>query len=327
MQEGIWFNHYRYTKPFINNHVLWEIFGYDNEEVKNTYLNYDGFDQYTLKNEFATQRAVEKYLAALEDNEHHQKIKQGLFDLISNVILFEEDGNPQQFHFRFGMENTSSFKNLDGGTQNQLKELYINYFFRRQDHFWMKEAMNKLPALKRVTNMMVCGEDLGLVPACVPDVMKQLGLLSLEIQRMPKDPKKEFFHPNDAPYLSVVTPSTHDMSTIRGWWEEDKNRIQKFYNNELGQWGDAPFYCEAWINKTIVWQHLYSPAMWSIFQLQDLFGINEKIRRIHPDEERINVPSNPKHYWRYRIHLTLEELLNEDEFNTELKSSVQQSGR
>ena len=117
------------------------------------------------------------------------------------------------------------------------------------------------------------------------------------------------------------------MSTIRGWWEEDKTRIQKFYNNELGQWGDAPFYCEAWINKTIVWQHLYSPAMWSIFQLQDLFGINEKIRRVHPDEERINVPSNPKHYWRYRMHLTLEELLNEDDFNNELQSAVQQSGR
>ena len=327
MQQGIWFDHYRYTKPFINNTVLWEIFGYDSEEIKNDYLNYDGFDNYTLKNEFASQRAVEKYFASLEDNEHHQKIKQGLFDLISNVILFEEEDNPQQFHFRFGMEGTSSFKDLSFDTQNQLRELYIDYFFRRQDNFWMKEAMNKLPALKRVTNMLVCGEDLGLVPACVPDVMKHLGLLSLEIQRMPKDPKKEFFHPNDAPYLSVVTPSTHDMSTIRGWWEEDKTRIQKFYNNELGQWGDAPYYCEAWINKSIVWQHLYSPAMWSIFQLQDLFGIDEKIRRVHPDEERINVPSNPKHYWRYRMHLTLEELLHKDEFNAELQQAVKQSGR
>ena len=327
MQQGIWFDHYRYTKPFINNNVLWEIFGYDSEEIKNDYLNYDGFDNYTLKNEFASQRAVEKYFASLEDNEHHQKIKQGLFDLISNVILFEEEDNPQQFHFRFGMEGTSSFKDLSFDTQNQLRELYIDYFFRRQDNFWMKEAMNKLPALKRVTNMLVCGEDLGLVPACVPDVMKHLGLLSLEIQRMPKDPKKEFFHPNDAPYLSVVTPSTHDMSTIRGWWEEDKTRIQKFYNNELGQWGDAPYYCEAWINKSIVWQHLYSPAMWSIFQLQDLFGIDEKIRRVHPDEERINVPSNPKHYWRYRMHLTLEELLHKDEFNAELQQAVKQSGR
>ena len=182
------------------------------------------------------------------------------------------------------MNSTSSFRYLDGNVQKQLNELYVNYFFRRQDDFWMKEALQKLPALKRVTNMLICGEDLGLVPACVPDVMKQLGLLSLEIQRMPKDPKKKFFHPNDAPYLSVITPSTHDMSTIRGWWEEDKQAIQQFYNHELGQTGNAPFYCEAWINKSIVVQHLYSPAMWSIFQLHDILGIDAQLRRINPED-------------------------------------------
>jgi 4-alpha-glucanotransferase len=175
------------------------------------------------------------HFSKVEINELNEQLKQGLFNLISNVILFEVEGtNAQEFHFRFGIEATSSFKALDGNTQNQLKELYVNYFFRRQDDFWMKEALQKLPALKRTTNMLICGEDLGMVPACVPDVMKQLGLLSLEIQRMPKDPKKAFFHPNDAPYLSVVTPSTHDMSTIRGWWEEDANKTQQFYNHELG---------------------------------------------------------------------------------------------
>ena len=144
---------------------------------------------------------------------------------------------------------------------------------------------------------------------------------------MPKDQHKEFFHPNDAPYLSVVTPSTHDMSTIRGWWEEDKERIQHFYNNDLGQWGNAPQYCEAWINKAIVIQHLYSPAMWSIFQLQDLLGMDELLRRKDPNEERINIPANPKHYWQYRMHLTLEELAAANEFNAELKGYLQASGR
>ena len=142
--------------------------------------------------------------------------------------------------------------------------------------------------------MLVCGEDLGMVPACVPDVMKQIGILSLEIQRMPKDGTKEFFNPANAPYLSVVTPSTHDMSTIRGWWEEDRAKTQRFFNQELGQWGDAPFFCEAWINKAIVQQHLHSPAMWSIFQLQDLLGMDEKIRRENPHDERINVPAIQK---------------------------------
>ena len=211
--------------------------------------------------------------------------------------------------------------------QYQLRELYVDYFFKRQDNFWLYGAMQKLPALKRATNMLVCGEDLGMVPSCVPDVMRQLGLLSLEIQRMPKDGTKKFFHPNDAPYLSVVTPSTHDMSTIRGWWEEDRNKTQHFYNYMLGHYGEAPFFCEPWINKEILLQHLYSPAMWSIFLMQDILGINGKLRREEPQEERINVPAQSNHYWRYRMHVNLEDLIKEKEFNEEFKKYVAESGR
>jgi 4-alpha-glucanotransferase len=175
--------------------------------------------------------------------------------------------------------------------------------------------------------MLICGEDLGMVPECVPDVMKQMGMLSLEIQRMPKDPKKAFFHPSDAPYLSVVTPSTHDMSTIRGWWEEDRGVTQRFFNNELGQYGGAPYFCEPSIVKAIIWQHLYSPAMWSIFQIQELLGMSQTLRRENPQDERINVPANPKHYWRYRMHFSLEQLMKEDEFNEALKDMIAVAGR
>ncbi|MES1226151.1 MAG: 4-alpha-glucanotransferase, partial [Bacteroidota bacterium] len=283
---------------------------------------------YDLEMAFETQRQVEDYFATLEQNDENSKIKQGLFDLISNVILLtKEDSAEDEFHFRIAMEQTSSFRRLDEDTKYKLRDLYLNYFFRRQDDHWQKEAMHKLPALKASTNMLICGEDLGMVPHCVPDVMKQLGILSLEIQRMPKDINAEFFHPNNAPYLSVVTPSTHDMSTIRGWWQEDRTKTQRFYNYMLGQWGDAPFYCEAWINRAIILQHLYSPAMWSIFQLQDILGINEKIRRPVPEEERINIPAIPKYYWRYRMHLSLEELIKHKEFNEELHDYVVQSGR
>lgn len=326
--QGIWFDYKRYVRPYITENVLWKLFGYDNELVKSLFLHKSVNGQYELKPAYATQRLVEAHFETLEKDTHHDKIRQGLYDLISNVILFEEAGSQgQEFHFRFGMEATTSFQELGEDTRQQLKQLYVNYYFRRQDDFWKKEALQKLPALKRVTNMLVCGEDLGLVPECVPDVMRQLGLLSLEIQRMPKDPNLQFFHPNDAPYLSVVTPSTHDMSTIRGWWEEDREKIQQFYNHVLGQWGDAPYYCEAWINKAIVVQHLYSSAMWSVFQLQDLLGMNELLRRDDPSEERINIPANPKHYWQYRMHLRLEELLAATDFTEELKGYIIASGR
>lgn len=327
-QQGIHFDYLRYTRPFITDAVLYDQFGNDDTYIKNNFLNNAGYGNYTLREEFDSQVKVEAYFATKEGNDFNDKIKIGLYDLISNVIFFEEEGsNATAFHFRFNMESTLSFKYLDHSVKEKLKALYVNYFFRRQDDFWMKEAMNKLPALRRVTNMLICGEDLGLVPACVPDLMKQLGLLSLEIQRMPKDNTKEFFHPNDAPYLSVVTPSTHDMSTIRGWWEEDKAKMQHFYNHDLGKEGGAPYFCEAWINRLIVVQHLYSPAMWSIFQLQDLMGIDDQIRIENPNDERINVPANPKHYWRYRMHLSLEQLMHETNFNEDLKGLIQRSGR
>ena len=326
-QKGISFDHYRLCSPFINNAVLWELFGPNNDKFKE-FLSDIGNGHYELKPEFSTQRQIEDHFSALESTDELAKLKQGLMDLVSNVILFEEaNSNAQQFHFRFNIEGTSSFRYLDGNTQARLKELYIDYFFRRQDDFWMKEAMKKLPALKRSTNMLICGEDLGMVPSCVPSVMEQLGILSLEIQRMPKATETEFFNPAYAPYLSVVTPSTHDMSTIRGWWEEDRIKTQRFYNRELGQWGEAPAFCEPWINKSILLQHLYSPAMWSIFQLQDLLGMSETIRRENPHDERINIPANPKHYWRYRMHLTLEDLLKEKSFNTELEEYIAASGR
>lgn len=327
-ERGIWFDHIRYSRPYITENEVDLRFGELSGFVKESFLEPTGYGQYFFKPEFDTQRKIENWFVEAEVRDSNNWLRQGLYDLHSNVILFEEEGsNGNYYHFRFGMEQTSSFQSLEWDTQQKLKDLYINYYFRRQDAFWKEEALHKLPALKASTNMLICGEDLGMVPDCVPDVMNQLGILSLEIQRMPKDPTKEFFHPNDAPYLSVVTPSTHDMSTIRGWWEEDRAKTQRFFNNELGQWGEAPVFCEAWINKQIIIQHLHSPAMWSIFQLQDLLGGDEQLRRADPADERINVPANPKHYWRYRMHLTLEQLQKEKNFNQDLKDYIKASGR
>jgi 4-alpha-glucanotransferase len=321
-ERGIWFDRDRYTKPFITAEVLSQIFGERADEVRIQYFS-ENEGAITLKPEFDTQQKVAAHLGDTDD-----AVKIGLYDVISNVILFEvPESDGTAFHFRITMEKTSSFQSLEWNTQQQLKALYVDYFYRRQEYNWRKEALNKLPALKAATNMLICGEDLGMVPHCVPEVMKNLGILSLEIQRMPKDINRKFFHPNDAPFLSVVTPSTHDMSTIRGWWEEDRQATQQFFNLELGQWGEAPETCEDWINKAIVLQHLYSPAMWSIFQLQDLFGMDAKIRRANPEDERINVPAIAKHYWRYRMHIPLEQLMKEKAFNSALKNYVQTSQR
>ncbi len=322
--RGIHFDRDRFTKPFITGAVLREIFGGEADFVRRGFLVEGGAGGFSLKPEFATQRQVENHFAKLKPAARNVKLKTGLFDLVSNVVLLEAGGG---FHFRFAMEQTASFKNLAPDTQAKLRDLYVDYFFRRQDGFWMREAMQKLPALKRVTDMLVCGEDLGLVPACVPEVMRDLGLLGLEIQRMPKAPGAEFSRPADAPYLSVVTPSTHDMSTIRGWWEEDRALTQKFFNRELGLAGEAPPTASPEIVEAVVRQHLASPAMWCIFQLQDLLGMDAHLRRADVEAERINVPADPDFYWRYRLHLGLEKLQRARDFNLRLAQMIRENGR
>lgn len=223
--------------------------------------------------------------------------------------------------------NDDVLSQLPTEVKDKLFASYHDYFYRRQDHFGYPEAVQKLPFLKEATNRLICGEDLGMVPYCVPDVMNQTGILCLEIRRMPKDPSQSYFNLVQAPYLSVVTPSIHDMSTIRGWWEEDRTRTQQFYNQVMEQWGEAPQYCEAWINRAIVVQHLKSPAMWSIFQLQDLLGMSEAVRSKDPQEERINDPANPKHYWQYRLHMNLEDLIKDDVFTSLVRQTIANAGR
>ncbi|MEO6037609.1 MAG: 4-alpha-glucanotransferase [Saprospiraceae bacterium] len=329
---GVAFDHDRLCRPYITDRLLWETFG-DTVVSIIPFLQKRPDGRYDLLPAFASQRQIEAHFASQEPTEQNARLRDGLYGLLSNVILLDRTGAAATSDtawagaFRITMEKTRSFQDLDGRTQEQLRRLYLDYFYKRQDDFWQKEALEKLPALKRATKMLICGEDLGMVPHCVPDVMAELGILSLEIQRMPKQADATFFHPKDAPYLSVVTPSTHDMSTLRGWWEEDRALTQRFFNEILQQAGGAPYFCEPWVNKMLLEQHFHSPAMWSIFQLQDLLGMDAALRRENPNDERINVPANPKHYWRYRMHLSLEELQRAEGFNGKLRRMVGESGR
>lgn len=324
-QRGIPFQAERYTQPYITDTYLSQLFAADAESVRDFFLEPAEMGTYSLRPAFATQRQIERFFQ--QPNQWPVGTREKLYALVANVILFVEEGTEPGYHFRISMEKTYSFSCLPAEIQHALRELYIDYFYKRQDDFWFREAMQKLPSLKSATNMLVCGEDLGMVPHCVPDVMQQLGILSLEIQRMPKDPHRRFFHPKDAPYLSVVTPSTHDMNTLRAWWEEDAERTRVFYQQELNQWGDPPQFCESWVNRAILEQHLQCPALWSIFQVQDLLGCSDRLRRQMPQEERINDPANPNQYWRYRMHLSLEKLLQEAPFNQEFSQTVQAAGR
>jgi 4-alpha-glucanotransferase len=324
-ERGIQFDISRFCDPYITDTVLWEMFGQD-VTLFSPFLKELGEGRYRLLEEVATQRKVQGVIKG--DDIQSIRIRQGLFDLISNVLMFEEPASQgNAFHFRFNIHQTLSFKHLEESEKDAVRALYVDYFFHRQDLAWKRAAFRKLPALKKCTDMLICGEDLGLVPGCVPEVMTELGILSMEVQRMPKKTGQEFFNPSHAPYLSVVTPSSHDMSTIRGWWNEDQERNQRFFLHELGQYAHPPADCEPWIVRNIIRQHLSAPAMWAVFQIQDLLAMSVDLRQADAASERINEPSNPTHYWRYRMPLSLEELMTSYAFNEMLSDMLLDSAR
>jgi 4-alpha-glucanotransferase len=326
---GIYFNYERFAKPYIRYHILKPLFGKDTETVINDFLDDLGHNHFRLKEEFNTQQKINQhFLKGIEEedlDEDNRKIRDGLFDLAANV-LFVCTGD-DQWHPRISMQKTSSFAELDDWTKEQLNGLYNDYFYKRHNEFWYQKGMEKLPIIVSVGNMLVCGEDLGMIPDCVPKAMKELGILSLEIQRMPKNPKIQFAHPANAPYLSVCTTSTHDMSTIRGWWEEDRAKIQLFHNQELGNFGQAPYFAEPWICQQVITQHLYSPAMWVTIPIQDLIAIDRDFRWEKTHAEQINYPANVRHKWRFRMKQSIEELKKAKKFNELLKGLIQASGR
>ena len=232
-----------------------------------------------------------------------------------------------RWHPRIAVQYQEAYTQLSEDQKTNFNNLYNDYFYRRNNQFWYTEAMKKLPRLTQATRMLVCAEDLGMVPDCVPWVMNELRILSLEIQAMPKDPTTRFGKLSHNPYRSVDTISTHDMATLRQWWDEDEERSQSYYNTTLRRGGPAPRPLPGWLAKDIVSRHLTCPSMLCLLSFQDWMSIDEKLRLPDENAERINIPANPRHYWRYRMHLSIEQLLAADDLNNEISTLIIQSGR
>ena len=316
-----------YLIPYIHESFLGQVFGPHTDYVKQTFLlPAETPGVYHMKPEFTTQREVESFFAGKND-ENSLWIRDGLYTLISDVLFVPDTKEKDKYHPRIGIQRDFIFRSLNEQEQNAFNRLYDQYYYHRHNEFWRQQAMKKLPQLTQSTRMLVCGEDLGMIPDCVSSVMNDLRILSLEIQRMPKNPMHEFGYLNEYPYRSVCTISTHDMSTLRGWWEEDYQQTQRYYNTILGHYGIAPTVATPELCEEVVRNHLNSNSILCILSLQDWLSIDGKWRNPNVQEERINVPSNPRNYWRYRMHLTLEQLMKAKELNKKIGELIKYTGR
>lgn len=323
---GLHFQEDRFTRPFITDWVLDRVFHERAGEVKEKYLDRLDDERYQMKPEVDTQRKVEALFADATD-EKELWLRDGLYALISDVLFVRDHTNPGVFHPRISAQLDFIYESLYDNDKAAFNRLYNDYFYRRNNQFWYQEAMKKLPKLVQATRMLVCAEDLGMVPDCVPWVMDELKILSLELQSMPKDPSVKFGHLSRNPYRSVCTISSHDMPTLRMWWDENIQRTQEYYNTMLYRQGSAPHPLPGWLASDIISRHLTSPSMLCILSIQDWLATDEALRLPDADAERINIPANPKHYWRYRMHLNIEDLAADKRFVQNITEMISQSGR
>lgn len=323
---GLHFQEDRFIRPFITDWVLDRVFHERAGEVKEKYLDRLDDERYQMKPEVNTQRKVEALFADATD-EKELWLRDGLYALISDVLFVRDHTNPGVFHPRISAQLDFIYESLYDNDKAAFNRLYNDYFYRRNNQFWYQEAMKKLPKLVQATRMLVCAEDLGMVPDCVPWVMDELKILSLELQSMPKDPSVKFGHLSRNPYRSVCTISSHDMPTLRMWWDENIQRTQEYYNTMLYRQGPAPHPLPGWLASDIISRHLTSPSMLCILSIQDWLATDESLRLPDADAERINIPANPKHYWRYRMHLNIEDLAADKRFVQNITEMISQSGR
>lgn len=323
---GLHFQEDRFTRPFITDWVLDRVFHDRAGEVKEKYLDRLDDERYQMKPEVDTQRKVEALFADVT-NEKELWLRDGLYALISDVLFVRDHTNPGVFHPRISAQLDFIYESLYDNDKAAFNRLYNDYFYRRNNQFWYQEAMKKLPKLVQATRMLVCAEDLGMVPDCVPWVMDELKILSLELQSMPKDPSVKFGHLSRNPYRSVCTISSHDMPTLRMWWDENIQRTQEYYNTMLYRQGSAPHPLPGWLASDIISRHLTSPSMLCILSIQDWLATDEALRLPDADAERINIPANPKHYWCYRMHLNIEDLAADKRFVQNITEMISQSGR
>ena len=310
----------RYSQPYIDDFLIDGVFGEYAAEVKKKCVKVG-----RLRSMYASQKKVAEAFPGRDGKS--VALRSGLMHIIDNVLFVEDPVKKGFWHPRIAAQYTYSYSLLDEYRRRAFNRLYDDFFYRRHNAFWKDSAMRKLPSLLTATGMLACGEDLGMIPDCVPEVMREYSILSLEIQRMSKQPYENFADTSRYPYYSVCSTSTHDMNPIRAWWEEDRDMTDKFWHEVLGEQGNAPAVCEPQICRRIVKMHLDSPSMLAILPLQDWLSMDGDLRLEDPSAERINVPAVARYYWRYRMHLTLEDLLSQSGFNAMVKEMVTSSGR
>ncbi len=323
---GLTFHKELFTKPFITDKILARLFGIHADYVRSNFLESKGYNLYDLREEYGTQRKIEAALGGKTD-ENSIWIREGLYRLLDDVLFIEDTKHPGMYHPRINAYREPIFTTLGSEEKDAFMRIYNHYYYQRHNMFWGTQAMKRLQNVLKGTRMLVCGEDLGMLPDCVEPVLDTLRILSTELQTLPKQPGFEFAHLGAYPYRSMATTSTHDMSPLRLWWEENREAAMRFYVTMLQKEGRAPEHLPTQTAEEIIARHLYCPSMLCVLPVQDWLAMSAELRSANVRQERVNTPSDHYNRWEYRMTQTIEELMEADQFNRKIKTMITRSKR
>lgn len=315
-----------FTNPVVSNSFIADQLGEYADMMKGQMFDPCG-DMWMLKKEYADPAVIDEWMESnIVKTMSRERIRQGMANIMHEVLFVSVKNG--EYHPRIMLTETARFNMLGDDDKNALRAIHDDFFYNRHNEFWKDCATRNLNGMLRKCKMLVCGEDLGMIPATVPMVMKRMQILALELQRMPKLNWERYGNCAKYDYLSVCATSSHDISSIRGWWEENKDETQWYYNNVLRHNGTAPVAATEDIVKEVIEMHLQSPSMLCINPIQDYAGTVDNMPHLLPHEERINQPADPNHYWRYRMPFCIDEAVARyPQLHTNVRNMVEKSGR
>lgn len=111
-----------------------------------------------------------------------------------------------------------------------LENKGLNGFFDPKDEKeWGSHGRKILTAMLDNTDMLLCAEDLGVIPKVCTDTIKEFGIPGNDVGRWVKDwkVKHDFLGPEEYRELSVAMLSTHDTTNWPAWWENEAGTIDE----------------------------------------------------------------------------------------------------
>ena len=289
--------------------------------AKEYFFDFGKDGKWTFKHEFAnSQRYIDSKLCEMGFSGQQREV---FLSAYTNVLFIKSTADDTKFHLNILGKETKVYKHLSKNNAIAYNRIYEYFFYERHNSFWTEESYKKLPPIICATSMLACAEDLGMIPTCVPKVLKDLNILTLEIETMPKTPNTLFSDLAKVPFYSVDTIATHDMAPLRLWWKQNPDSANKYWHTILHKQNQAPALLSPQDCELIIRHHMKSNSLLSIISLQDWLGIDEMMRAENLEKEQINHPEIPKYYWRWRMKPTIEQLYSNKELTQRIKEIAQ----